>query len=212
MSSLFYRVQPIGLPLLGHTSRNDTRAIPKGYVYAWTSPGHRYPDWFWQAREPPATEIVAFTGTEALSAPDDEGAVLVRPLKEICRCHLAKLCKNSDEALVITTLNLASAVSPHLGGRFRSQGSYSGEAFRDDILIPLLDFADLITVDLDGIEGPTPGFFEEAFGGLVRAIGAAALFRIEFRADVNRHLVVQADLYLTEAVRALKSPSAGDTP
>lgn len=200
--TLFYRVQPSGLPLLGYTSSGE---VSPGYVYAWTSPGQRHPDWFWQAREPPATEIVAFTGTGAV--PTIEG-VLVHPLEEICRCPLARLCRNNAEALAVITVNLASAVSPHLGGRFRHQGEYSGEAFRDDVLIPLLSFADLISIDLDGIEGPSPGFFEEAFGGLVRAIGTEALFRVELRADVNTHLVAQVEQYLVEAVRARKPESS----
>lgn len=58
------------------------------------------------------------------------------------------------------------------GGRFRTDGPGSGEAFRDEHLVPALrralaDNAKLM-VFLDGVAGLPPGFLEEAFGGLAR--------------------------------------------
>ena len=55
----------------------------------------------------------------------------------------------------------------------RADGPNSGEAFRDDILLPALKRADqkgdLVAVSLDDVvTGLGPSFLEEAFGGLVR--------------------------------------------
>ncbi len=57
------------------------------------------------------------------------------------------------------------------GGRFRHLGKHSGEEFRDDILINILnDLKDgeKLILDLDGVYGYPPSFLEEVFGGLVR--------------------------------------------
>lgn len=56
-------------------------------------------------------------------------------------------------------------------GRYRRLGPYSGEEFRDDILINLLNKlkeGEKLILDLDGVYGYPPSFFEEVFGGLVR--------------------------------------------
>lgn len=51
-------------------------------------------------------------------------------------------------------------------------GPGSGEAFRDDVLIPALtrarDADTVLVVDLDGVAGLPTSFLEEAFGGLLR--------------------------------------------
>jgi len=58
------------------------------------------------------------------------------------------------------------------GGRFIADGEYSGEWFRQDVLVPALRAAiaarDVLTVVLDGTSGYGSSFLEEAFGGLVR--------------------------------------------
>lgn len=57
------------------------------------------------------------------------------------------------------------------GGRYREDGPWSGERFRQDYLIPRLRsvIADCgrIVIDLDGC-GLAASFLEEVFGGLVR--------------------------------------------
>jgi hypothetical protein len=53
-------------------------------------------------------------------------------------------------------------------GRYRTDGPFSGEAFREDHLWPALRAHEQVTVDLDGTEGYGSSFLEEAFGGLVR--------------------------------------------
>lgn len=56
------------------------------------------------------------------------------------------------------------------GPRFKYQGQYSGEAFREDILIPkfkeALEKNEKLIIDFDGTFGYPTSFLEEAFGGL----------------------------------------------
>ena len=73
------------------------------------------------------------------------------------------------------------------GPRFRDQGEGSGEAFREDHLIPAFDEAvekeEVLCVDMDGAKyGYPTSFLEEAFGGLARERGtdiAKKTIRIE---------------------------------
>jgi hypothetical protein len=54
-------------------------------------------------------------------------------------------------------------------GRYRDDGPYSGQVFREDILIPALKEYDKVIIDLAGVEGYGSSFLEETFGGLVRS-------------------------------------------
>ncbi len=66
------------------------------------------------------------------------------------------------------TISIASAFSRVPAGRFRTDGPYSGERFRDDFLLPPLIDGQQVIVDFDGARGYGSSFLEEAFGGLVR--------------------------------------------
>ena len=66
------------------------------------------------------------------------------------------------------TISIAKDFSAYPGGRFRDDGDHSGEAFREDILVPALQESDHLIVDLDDTEGFGSSFLNEAFGGLVR--------------------------------------------
>jgi hypothetical protein len=65
--------------------------------------------------------------------------------------------------------------APSPGGRFKSDGPFSGEWFREEVLRPALAAAiqtgDKLTVELDGTSGYGSSFLEEAFGGLIRNRG-----------------------------------------
>jgi hypothetical protein len=58
------------------------------------------------------------------------------------------------------------------GGRFKSDGPFSGEWFRDEILCPALrqaiEVGEHLSVELGGTSGYGSSFLEEAFGGLIR--------------------------------------------
>ncbi|QFU30250.1 STAS-like domain-containing protein [Brevundimonas sp. Bb-A] len=71
--------------------------------------------------------------------------------------------------MMAKVIKVASDFTRFPYGRYRSQGKFSGEAFRDDVLLPLLKAGQSVEVDLDGTSGLSPSFLEEAFGGLVRA-------------------------------------------
>ena len=65
-------------------------------------------------------------------------------------------------------IRIAEAFSPYPGPRYAKLGDYSGEEFREEILIPALKKGGPLTVDLDGTKGYGSSFLEEAFGGAVR--------------------------------------------
>lgn len=68
-------------------------------------------------------------------------------------------------------IHVARSFSKFPAGRFRSDGPYSGERFRDDFLVPALRSNPKVTVLLDGAMGYGSSFLEEAFGELVRKSG-----------------------------------------
>ena len=67
---------------------------------------------------------------------------------------------------------VASDFTRHPGGRYRDDGPFSGEEFRENILWPAIQTAQLtgerLIILLDGTDGYAASFLEEAFGGLVR--------------------------------------------
>ena len=69
-------------------------------------------------------------------------------------------------------IEIAKQFSRYPGGRYRRDGAHSGEAFREDVLLPALKEAvksgTRLVVVLDGTEGYPSSFLEEAFGGLIR--------------------------------------------
>jgi hypothetical protein len=68
------------------------------------------------------------------------------------------------------TISIAKDFSPTPAGRYRSDGPFPGESFRDDLLLPALSKTiGPVTVELDGTAGFGSSFLEEAFGGLVRS-------------------------------------------
>lgn len=72
----------------------------------------------------------------------------------------------------IVIVNDFSAIT---GGRTRTEGEYSGEEFRDNVLMPRykesLEKNEILEIDFDGCYGIGTSFLEEAFGGLVRQYG-----------------------------------------
>lgn len=56
------------------------------------------------------------------------------------------------------------------GPRFKTQGDYSGEEFREDLLIPKFEESlknnEKLIINFDGTFGYPTSFLEEAFGGL----------------------------------------------
>jgi len=83
-------------------------------------------------------------------------------------------------------ISIASEYSDTPAGRYRTDGPFSGERFRDEMLLPALRENDSVEVNLDGVVGFGSSFLEEAFGGLVRAGYLAA--------DLKRRLKIRTSL------------------
>ncbi len=75
------------------------------------------------------------------------------------------------------------------GPRYRQDGAFSGQEFREDVLVPALRNAlakhGTVSVILDNVAGYGSSFLEESFGGLLRNG-----FSIE---DLSRHLRIVAE-------------------
>lgn len=67
-------------------------------------------------------------------------------------------------------INVAKDFTRFPSGRFKRNGSTSGEAFREDFVKPKLQEGETLTIELDGTIGYGSSFLEEAFGGLVRSL------------------------------------------
>lgn len=70
------------------------------------------------------------------------------------------------------TISIAKDFSRIPGARFPQEGDYSGQEFRQNVLLPKLKEAIeqkvKLQVILDGTAGLGTSFLEEAFGGLIR--------------------------------------------
>ena len=84
------------------------------------------------------------------------------------------------------------------GGRFKSDGRYSGEAFREEYLIPALKSNNKVTVVLDDVLGFACSFLEESFG-VLRRRGFTA-FQLEHKLEIisndDPHLLRQVLSYI----------------
>lgn len=77
-------------------------------------------------------------------------------------------------------INISKEFSDAPGGRTIKEGDFSGEAFRDTILLPKYNDAekanDKLEINFDGCYGFATSFLEEAFGGLVRIYNKKNVF------------------------------------
>jgi hypothetical protein len=88
------------------------------------------------------------------------------------------------------------------GGRFRKDGPYSGEEFRDDVLIPAIkslgpNFDEELLIDLDGGFGYAASFLDEVFGKLIEKYGAKkGLLNLRFKSDEEPSLLEEIKRYI----------------
>ena len=69
----------------------------------------------------------------------------------------------------MSTISVEKDFSRYPGGRYKTDGPYSGEQFRDEILIPALQRSrEPIELDFAGVLGAPTSWLEEVFGGLIR--------------------------------------------
>lgn len=103
------------------------------------------------------------------------------------------------------TINIAKDYTKTPGGRFSSEGPFSGQDFREKILKPKFLEAkannDDLTVILDGGYGYATSFLEEAFGGLGRELNDSRLENIIIISEEEPHLIKKIKEYITDALR-----------
>eukprot|EP01002_Notosolenus_urceolatus_P015441 NODE_7987_length_539_cov_2.948980_g6940_i0.p1 GENE.NODE_7987_length_539_cov_2.948980_g6940_i0~~NODE_7987_length_539_cov_2.948980_g6940_i0.p1 ORF type:complete len:108 (-),score=4.85 NODE_7987_length_539_cov_2.948980_g6940_i0:93-416(-) len=98
-------------------------------------------------------------------------------------------------------INVAEDFSQFPAGRFKSDGAFSGEKFREEFLIPATQSENKTVIVLDGTKGYGSSFLEEAFGGLIRS-GAidAENFKNKFSLkSEDLSLIADIKLYVKEA-------------
>lgn len=72
----------------------------------------------------------------------------------------------------VLKISIAKDFSEAPAGRYHpADGDFTGEKFRNEILIPALNKHDAVIVVFDNESGYGSSFIEEAFGGLVRVSG-----------------------------------------
>ena len=82
--SRFYRVQPIGMRLIGHRSKLGT--TPVGGVFAYEDPSTMFGtySWIYISKRLPKYEMIEFEG-RIVERPADSEGVVVTPIREISR-------------------------------------------------------------------------------------------------------------------------------
>lgn len=65
-------------------------------------------------------------------------------------------------------ISIAKDFSVYPGGRTPEDGLFSGQEFRDTMLMPIFSGNEQVQIDFDGVRGYGSSFLEESFGGLVR--------------------------------------------
>ena len=100
-------------------------------------------------------------------------------------------------------INVAADFTRFPAGRYRDDGPYSGERFREDLLIPALLSGAVVRVVLDGTMGFGSSFLEEAFGGLARdgRFPRDLLLRMLKVESKDESIVDEIWSYIDEAVR-----------
>lgn len=103
-------------------------------------------------------------------------------------------------------IRIASDFTTAPGPRHVSEGKFSGEQFRIDVLLPkVIDACKSkchLAIDLDGTSGFGTSFLEESFGGLIRENNLSlaelnAIFR--FKSDDEPDLLDEITEYMEDA-------------
>lgn len=95
-------------------------------------------------------------------------------------------------------INLRKDFNPSPAGRYITDGKFSGERFRNEFLVPNLKKYNKVIINLDGLDGIGPSFWDEAFAGLIIKENYSIeqiLEKIEFKCC--------DDIYLVDYIRNL---------
>lgn len=89
------------------------------------------------------------------------------------------------------------------GPRYEAIGTFSGERFRNEVLLPKFQEAnqnsEKLVIDLDGTHGYGSSFLEEAFGGAVRENLVFTKDNLEFYSQEDGSLIEEIWQYIEEA-------------
>lgn len=105
----------------------------------------------------------------------------------------------------MSTVSIAKDFTRFPSGRYKRNGSTSGEAFRERFLEEPLRRGDRIVVQFDGTVGYGSSFLEEAFGGLVRGLKMPperVLSLLTFESS-DPSLVEEVKQYISDAGRQI---------
>lgn len=107
---------------------------------------------------------------------------------------------------MLQLLKVSTDFSDIPGPRYIREGLYSGEDFRERLLLPRLrgciDKGDILQIDLDGTQGYGTSFLEEAFGGLIRESHLSEsdiLSHVCFISEEEPYLIDDIKEYLKDA-------------
>ena len=98
------------------------------------------------------------------------------------------------------TVSIANDFSVFPGGRIPADGPFSGEEFRDNILIPLLKNNEEAIIDFDNVRGYGSSFLEESFGGLLRkGYGRDTILRLLHFKSKKHSVIEEVERYIDNA-------------
>ncbi len=106
------------------------------------------------------------------------------------------------------SLSVARDFSEYPGGRFRRISENSGEQFREEFLLPAIHTGQKVIVNLDGVVGYGSSFLEEAFGGLVRAMGWVTRSEVDSALTIessSKSWLLEANQYIDEELARLRA-------
>ena len=75
------------------------------------------------------------------------------------------------------------------GGRYINHGPFSGEEFRNTVLIPAFKSGEQLLIDLDGTFGYASCFIDEVFGEMARLHGKEILKNLFFKSNEEPNLI-----------------------
>lgn len=103
------------------------------------------------------------------------------------------------------TINVATQFSVTPGGRYISEGEFSGELFRQELLKPAFlqckEKGDKLIVDLDGGYGYGTSFLDEAFGGLARELKDNSILDIHIISEEEPELIERIKEYIQKGLK-----------
>lgn len=102
-------------------------------------------------------------------------------------------------------VNIAADYSKVPGGRYIKDGPFSGQDFREKVLLPMFREAKrqnkILQVNLDGGYGYGSSFLDEAFGGLARELRDPEIWRIQIISEEEPDLIPQIRKYIEQGLK-----------